>query len=229
MLPISEPPVLWSFRRCPYAMRARLALAVSETPVWLREVVLRDKPSAMLDASPKGTVPVLVLSDGTVIDQSRDIMLWALNRHDPERWLAGNLHSHIARIDENDARFKHHLDRYKYPDRYGLPDGLADRAKGFAILQTWDQQLAKTPFLNGEVFGLTDAALAPFVRQFANTDRAWFDQQALSHLQAWLADFLASDRFAAIMTKHAKWEAGPGHLSFSGLVFSEQPDHKAGP
>ncbi|MGB5485315.1 glutathione S-transferase N-terminal domain-containing protein, partial [Parasphingorhabdus sp.] len=114
---MTELPLLYSFRRCPYAMRARMALLISETPVRLREVVLRDKPTEMIAASPKATVPVLVLPDGQVIDESLAIMHWALERNDPEHWLQGNA-AESALIAEADGPFKRHLDRYKYPVRY---------------------------------------------------------------------------------------------------------------
>jgi len=194
---------------------ARLALLVSRTPVWLREVVLRNKPAAMLAVSPKGTVPVLVLADGCVMDESLDIMLYALSRHDPEGWLNRDGPDTRALIGRNDGPFKHHLDRYKYPDRYGLPDGHAHRADGLAILRDLEQRLAHSACLAGPAFGLADAALLPFIRQFANTDRDWFDAQPLPHLQAWLTTGLASDRFAAIMRKYPVWESGTGTLVFS--------------
>ena len=124
-------PVLYSFRRCPYAMRARLTLAASGTKCELREVVLAQKPQALVQVSPKATVPVLVLPDGMVLEQSLDIMLWALRRHDPQHWLPTStleLDSALALITQCDGDFKFHLDRYKYPNRYALPDGLADRS-----------------------------------------------------------------------------------------------------
>ena len=163
-------PVLYSFRRCPYAMRARLALAVSGTRGELREVRLSAKPQAMLAASPKGTVPVLVLPGGTVLDESLDIMRWALTNRDPEGWLARDDAGLIAM---NDGPFKHDLDRYKYPERYGVDAG-AHREGGLAFLREIDRRLAHTAQLCGAARGLTDAAIMPFVRQFAAVDREWF-------------------------------------------------------
>ena len=201
-------PVLWSFRRCPYAMRARLALAASETPVEHREVLLRDKPAEMLAASPKGTVPVLVLPVGTVIEESLDIMRWALARHDPRGWLApGDAMFELVAV--NDGPFKQALDRYKYPDRYEGEDALKNRARGLEILTGLDARLAGSAFLCGEAMSLADAAIFPFVRQFAHTDRDWFAAQALPHLQAWLAGHLASPVFVAIMHKYPLWHPGP--------------------
>ena len=207
-------PVLYSFRRCPYAMRARLALAVSGESYELREVVLRDKPAELLAASPKGTVPVLVLPDGTVIDQSLDVMLWALRRNDPQSWLLpprGSLDAMLALVAGNDGDFKRHLDRYKYPNRY--PNESADdanafaqhhRAQGAAWLAKLDGMLAEG-WLLGARASLADMALLPFARQFAHTDAAWFAAQAWPRLQAWLADFEGSALYAGVMGKHAPW------------------------
>jgi glutathione S-transferase len=192
-------PILYSFRRCPYAMRARMALAVSGAPHEIREVKLRDKPAAMLAASPKGTVPVLVLADGQVIDESLDIMRWALGQNDPERWLDGN---DTALIAANDGPFKHHLDRYKYSDRHGT-DPLEHRAQGLALLADLDARLRRHAYLCGETRMLTDAAILPFVRQFAAVDRTWFDAQKLPALQRWLAEGLASPLFTEVMARQS--------------------------
>lgn len=200
-------PILYSFRRCPYAMRARLALAASETSVEHREVLLRDKPAEMLAASPKGTVPVLVLSDGQVIEESLDIMRWALDRNDPSGWLAPD-EAMFGLVAINDGPFKQALDRYKYPNRYPGEDAQENRARGLEILTTLEARLARSAFLCGEAMSLADAAIFPFVRQFAHTDRDWFAAQDLPHLQAWLAAHLASPIFRAIMQKHPVWEAG---------------------
>lgn len=197
-------PVLYSFRRCPYAMRARLAIAASATRCELREVRLSAKPAAMLAASPKGTVPVLVLADGEVIDQSIDIMRRVLARHDPEGWLDRD---DPALIAANDGPFKHHLDRYKYPERHAA-DPLAHRAEALALLRDLDDRLGRSRYVCGDARGLADAALAPFVRQFAAVDQAWFDALPLPHLQAWLANYLASDLFAAIMIRTPFWAPG---------------------
>jgi glutathione S-transferase len=203
-------PVLYSFRRCPYAMRARLALQASAVQVELREILLKDKPAALLQASPKGTVPVLVLQDGRVLEQSLDIMLWALRRSDPLGWLptdAQELEVALACIATNDGVFKQALDRYKYPARYALTDGLAQRAQAATILQQWQQCLQRQPFFNGAHWGLTDAALAPFVRQFAHTDAPWFAAQDWPCLQQWLQRFESSAAFAAVMHKAPVWSA----------------------
>ncbi|MEM1088258.1 MAG: glutathione S-transferase [Pseudomonadota bacterium] len=203
-----ELPILYSFRRCPYAMRARLALQVSGVACRLREVVLRDKPGEMLAISPKGTVPVLQLIDGTVLDESRDIMLWALEQNDPDGWLDIDMDAATVLIDECDGPFKHTLDRYKYPNRYGLEDGIAHREKGREFLILLNERLAQSAHLFGSDVRYPDAAITPFIRQFANTDREWFDVQPLPHLQRWLNDHLSSDLFAAIMTKVPQWRSG---------------------
>ncbi len=201
--------VLYSFRRCPYAIRARLALAVSGTRCALREVKLSAKPRAMLDASPKGTVPVLVLPDGTVIDESLDIMRWALEKHDPENWLARD---DAALIAANDTAFKHDLDRYKYPDRHGA-DALEHRDKGLEFLRVLDDRLALAGQLCGQTRGLADAAIMPFVRQFAAVDREWFDALPLHHLDVWLAGHLDSDLFDAVMMRVKPWSPGDAEVA----------------
>jgi glutathione S-transferase len=209
---LSPPlPLLYSFRRCPYAMRARLALQASGTLVELREVELKNKPEALLQASPKGTVPVLVLPEGPVLEQSLDIMLWALQTHDPLGWLPpdGSAHSDtLACIASNDGAFKQALDRYKYPARFALDNGLQHRAKGAQILKTWELRLRQNTFMAGAHWGLLDAALAPFVRQFAHTDPAWFAAQDWPLLARWLQLFEASPAFAAIMQKEPPWQQG---------------------
>jgi glutathione S-transferase len=210
-------PILYSFRRCPYAMRARLALATSGTVCVLREVVLARKPTALLLASPKGTVPVLVLPDGQVLDQSLDIMLWALRRNDPKRWLPKSpqaLEASLRLIAECDGDFKANLDRYKYPNRYALPGGAVHRESAAQFLKTLDATLTAQCFLNGPHFGLADAAIAPFVRQFAHTDPAWFSGQPWSALQQWLDKFEVCGDYTRVMDKFAAWVEGQDVLLF---------------
>jgi len=207
-------PVLYSFRRCPYAMRARLALHASGIALEHREVVLKNKPAHMLALSPKGTVPVLLLPDGQgphggrVLEQSLDIMLWALRQQDQRAWLPSadmDMADALALIAHNDGPFKQQLDRYKYPNRSGLESGVVDRDAAALWLHTLDARLRTQPFLSGLRFGLADAAIAPFVRQYAHTDPTWFAAQAWTALAAWLAAFEDSALFAAIMVKHAPW------------------------
>ncbi len=206
---MNATPILYSFRRCPYAMRARLALAVSGTSVELREIVLRAKPAGMLAASPKGTVPVLLPGDGSVIDQSLDIMRWALGRNDPEAWLAGDDADLIA---ECDARFKHHLDRYKYPDRHGS-NPLDHRAEAVDWLGGLEHRLAGQDNMCGATRTLADMAIMPFVRQFGAVDPDWFAVQPLPAVHAWLDRHLTSALFATVMLRVPPWQSGdPPHL-----------------
>jgi len=211
-----DAPILYSFRRCPYAMRARLALLVSGIRCEMREITLAHKPSNMLEASPKGTVPVLVLKD-RVLDQSLDIMHWALGQNDPEGWstsgqtLDEEAHA-LVRIC--DYAFKTHLDRYKYPNRYDLPNGLADREAGSVYLDQLNTKLMQSKFLMGAKWSWVDAAVAPFVRQFARTDRAWFDAQAWTPLQNWLTQFEQSESFIAVMHRYKIWYEGTKPVAF---------------
>jgi len=215
-LPFSAP-ILYSFRRCPYAMRARLALLVSGQRCVVREVVLKNKPAALLAASPKGTVPVLVLASGEVLDQSLAIMLWALHQHDPEQWLTANdppLEAALTLIAQCDGDFKADLDRYKYPHRFGLPNGQLHQAKGAVFLDSLNQRLSEHAHLTGTQASLADVALAPFVRQFAHTDRAWFTRQPWAALQAWLTQFEQSAAFAGVMHKYPAWEPDQANTLF---------------
>lgn len=204
-------PILYSFRRCPYAMRARMALLASETQVTLREILLRDKPAAMLEASPKGTVPVLVLGDGTVVDESLDVMQWALSHHDPMGLTA---HRDADLIAQNDGPFKQALDRYKYPTRYELDDVALPRAEGMQHLRAIDQRLSGQKYLAGNAPGFTDFAVFPFIRQFSMVDGNWFAQQQLPNLKPWLASLVESEMFAAAMVKHQPWQEGDTETIF---------------
>ncbi|WP_422345238.1 glutathione S-transferase [Parasphingorhabdus sp.] len=208
-------PILYSFRRCPYAMRARMALLISETPVRLREVVLRDKPEEMIASSPKATVPVLVQDDATVIDESLAIMQWALDRNDPAEWL-DDAQAGADLIAEADSDFKDNLDRYKYPTRYDDVDPMAHRSAGLAFLEKLEKPLAAQGQLLGTQPRLADFAIFPFIRQFANNDRNWFDAQPLPGLQKWLAAHLGSDLFAAAMKKYPQWKTGDPEPLFAG-------------
>lgn len=212
-------PIFYSFRRCPYAIRARLALVVSNCICELREVVLRDKPPEILAVSPKGTVPVLIDIDGRVIEESLDIMLWALAQNDPEKWLmpeSGDLAGMRELIAECDRDFKYNLDRYKYPNRYQNIDGIVHRNAGYLYLERLNRQLSQTRYLFGNYPALADMAIAPFVRQFAHTDLLWFNQQPLTHLQAWLSWFVDGEIYHHVMNKYPKWESGN-----RGIIFPE--------
>ncbi|KQN44999.1 glutathione S-transferase [Pseudomonas sp. Leaf48] len=195
---------LYSFRRCPYAMRARLALRYSGVAVDIVEVSLKAKPAEMLALSAKGTVPVLSV-DGRVIDESLDIMRWALAQNDPQDWLlkddpVGT--EQIARlIEENDTQFKVHLNRYKYAERYPEQPMEFYRTEGEVFLRELDELLERRDYLLADHPTLADMALMPFVRQFAHVDREWFAQTPYRRLQAWLQRLLESELFTAVMKK----------------------------
>ena len=210
------PPLLYTYRRCPYAMRARMALLQAGRPFQAFEIVLRDKPAGLLAASPKGTVPVLVLPEGGVLEQSWDIMRWAWcgeggHVPDPDTdgwWARAQTPDNLARVERNDGAFKRLLDRHKYPERFvtGTTTAAAVRATACAealhtCLMPLEQSLQAQAWLGGRTPCATDLALFPFVRQFAAVDPAWFAAQALPALQAWLAHWLASPLFAACMVK----------------------------
>ena len=205
------PPILYSFRRCPYAMRARLALHVSGIVVEVREVSLRNKPESMLLASPKGSVPVLVLPDGRVIDESWDIMQWALRQHAPDNWLGENdayLEAAKPLLHENDSTFKAALDRYKYFERHPAHPQSFYRAQGEAFLQQLETRLRTTQHLLGDTPSIADAAIFSFIRQFAEVDQDWFVRAPYSSLRQWLSRFLDSKEFLAVMKKYPVWQAG---------------------
>ncbi|MHB2242048.1 glutathione S-transferase [Pseudomonas monsensis] len=191
---------LYSFRRCPYAMRARMALRYCAVPVEIVEVSLKAKPAEMLAISPKGTVPVLD-AGGQVIDQSLEIMRWALAQHDPQGWLLGGDPRIAELIEANDQVFKVHLNRYKYAERYPEQPMEVYRAEGALFLQRLDELLTDREYLLADHASLADIALLPFVRQFAHVDREWFAQTPYVRLQAWLQRFLESDLFTSIMKK----------------------------
>lgn len=199
-------------------MRARMALTVSAEPYRHREIVLRNKPAEMISISPKATVPVLELPDGRVLDESLDIATWALGINDPEQWLApqnGSVQNMMELIDINDGPFKQHLDRYKYANRYDADtDPEHHRSEGYSFLHTLNTRLGEHAHLFGGRACLADYAIFPFVRQFANTDRDWFDGQPLSDLQKWLEAHLSSDLFQNIMKKLAPWKPGDKEPQF---------------
>ena len=211
-------PLLYSFRRCPYAMRVRMAIRYSGVTVELREVLLRALPESLLACSPKTTVPVLVLPDGTVLEESRDIMEWALARHDPGHWLPAAGSDAAAQsavlISANDTLFKPQLDYYKYAVRY--PEHPADyyRAQGEQFLQRLELRLQQHAWLLGECMTVADVAIFPFLRQFAHVDRDWFCQAPYPCLQHWLQRLLDSELFSAVMCKYPPWKPGDAPVLF---------------
>jgi len=207
-MPVAALPILYTFRRCPYAMRARLAIAASGVSVEHREIALRNKPQAMLDISPKGTVPVLQLVDGRVIEQSLDIMLWALALNDPQQWLQGEKSlpdAAKALIDTNDGPFKFWLDRYKYADRYPEHTAAHYRQQAEEFLRCLERLLETQEYLSGARLSIADMAIFPFIRQFAAVDKTWFATSDYVRLQRWLDEQLISDLFLEVMVKRDCW------------------------
>ena len=209
-MPAPQYPILYSFRRCPYAMRARLALQAASIVYELREVVLSNKPAQMIALSGKGTVPVLQLQSGAVIDESIDVMHWALGQSDPHAWLAADDTATKRLIEQNDSSFKEDLDHYKYHVRH--PEHPPEYYRGGA-----EHFLAKLERLLGAHGGcallrdrvtLADIAVFPFVRQFAHVDRNWFDNSRYGLLQQWLRGFEQSHLFLSIMKKFPAWVNG---------------------
>lgn len=204
---------LYSFRRCPYAMRARLAIVLAELKVELREIVLKNKPTQMLAISPKGTVPVLELveTDGSsrrVIEESRDILQWALEQHDPQAVLDVEPASAQALIEQNDNEFKHWLDRYKYADRHPELSQIEYRERGEVFLQVLETLLAQHRYLLGDTISSADIGIMPFVRQLAHVDQEVFYQLPYPHLQQWLRDWLQHPAFQQVMVKLPAWQEG---------------------
>ena len=188
-----------------------MAIAASGTTVRLREILLRDKPEDMLAASPKGTVPVLI--DGAkVIDESLDVMVWALAQNDTEGWL---LRKDDAVVAENDGPFKHHLDRYKYATRYEGADAEEHRTAGLDFLQKLEPRLAGNDHLHGATRGFTDIALFPFVRQFRIAGKDWFDAAPIPNVQRWLKTLTESDLFKSVMEKYPLWKETGEEIEFS--------------
>ena len=193
-------PILYTFRRCPYAIRARMALAYSKIKVHQREVDLKNKPQDMINASPKATVPVLIVHEGYVIDESIDIMLWALTQSDPDSWLNPELKDKCdALIHTNDFKFKPILDNYKYPQKSIKKDPEYYREQAKIYLNQLNALLMKNPYLLTDHISFADVALFPFIRQCYMVDPLWFEHSELKHLQTWLHSFLNSELFLTVM------------------------------
>jgi len=214
---LNAHPILYSFRRCPYAIRTRMALKYSQIKLELREIVLKNKPRELLDASPKGTVPVLILPSGEVLEESLEIMLWALNQSDPDDWFPLQQQSEIlAWIQKNDHEFKPHLDRYKYADRYPEYPMTVYRERLQVFYQNLETSLSQNNYLCGAQITLADIALFPFIRQSAFVDKAWFDEAAYPCLQKWLRHWLNSDLFQVIMPKYPAWTPNSEIVFYNG-------------
>ncbi|WP_394203725.1 glutathione S-transferase [Shewanella waksmanii] len=213
----AQQPILYSFRRCPYAMRARLGLLLGKQQVQLREIILKYKPQAMLDASPKGTVPVLILNSGEVIDESLDIMLWSLQQHDPDNLLlAGTPKQELAQalIATNDNQFKPWLDKYKYADRHPEHDESYYRQQGESFIAQLESLLRKQDNLLGSSASIADFAIFPFIRQFAHVDRNWFFAADYPNVQRWLTAHINSEIFTQAMQKYPQWLDDPSVITF---------------
>lgn len=210
-------PVLYSFRRCPYAIRARLAIACVGIDVELREILLRDKPRSMLDISAKGTVPVLAMDDGKVLDESLDIMVWALRMQRQHPWLDGyDLPESRKLIDRNDGVFKYYLDRYKYADRYPERPREYYRLQAEFFIRSLESRLKASQFLCSDRVSLIDAAIFPFIRQFSMVDAVWFAALSYPRLQVWLKKWLNSALFKSVMKKYPVWRPGDRPVWFGG-------------
>ncbi|WP_435275137.1 glutathione S-transferase [Psychrobium sp. nBUS_13] len=209
-------PILYSFRRCPYAMRARMALTLNQVSVEIRELILKNKPAEMLLASPKGTVPVLIANNGQIIEESLEVMDYAVT-HGTHSILKAPTSAELTLIAENDDVFKANLDKYKYFDRFPQQTQQDYRAHGEVFLRQLEQRLAIQDFLFGHNQSYGDIAIFPFVRQFAHVDKAWFDGADYPHLKKWLDNFLQSSAFLNVMKKIPCWQTGdaPTYFPFS--------------
>lgn len=202
-------PILYSFRRCPYAMRARMAIHISNQKCEIREVLLRDKPPSMLEYSSKGTVPVLVLQSGEVIDESLDVIDWALNLNDPDNWQRSKDNEKTKELIKiNDGEFKHHLDRYKYSKRYDNEDPEFHRKKCLSFIKKVNSELQNSKYIFDDEISYIDISLLPFIRQFRIADNEWFDELPYENVKSWLSNFLNSELLKSIMSKYDLWKEG---------------------
>ena len=208
-------PILYSFRRCPYAMRARMAIHISDQRCELREVLLRDKPPSMLQYSAKGTVPVLILQDNKVIDESLDVIDWALNLNDPDDWQRSKDKEKTKELIKiNDGEFKYHLDRYKYSKRYDNEDPEFHRKKCLKFIESINNELNNSKYIFDDNISYTDIVLLPFIRQFRIADIEWFDSLPYDNLKKWLSSFLNSSLLNSIMKKYDLWKEGDKSIVF---------------
>ena len=208
-------PILYSFRRCPYAMRARMAIHASGQKCELREVLLRDKPPSMIEYSLKGTVPVLILQDGNVIDESLDVIDWALNLNDPDNWQRSKDNEKTKELIKiNDGEFKHHLDRYKYSKRYDNEDPEFHRKKCLKFIESVNNELNNSKYIFDDNISYADIVLLPFIRQFRIADIEWFDSLPYDNLKKWLSSFLDSSLLNSIMKKYDLWKEGDKSIVF---------------
>ena len=201
--------IIYSFRRCPYAMRARMAINISNQKCEIREVLLRDKPPSMLEYSSKGTVPVLVLQSGEVIDESLDVIDWALNLNDPDNWQRSKDNEKTKELIKiNDGEFKHHLDRYKYSKRYDDEDPEFHRKKCLSFIEKVNSELQNSKYIFDDEISYIDISLLPFIRHFRIADNEWFDELPYENVKSWLSNFLNSELLKSIMSKYDLWKEG---------------------
>ena len=215
-------PILYSLQHCPYAMRARLGLVMAQQQVMLRAVTTKNKPDEMLAASPKGTIPVLILPDAKIIDESLDIMLWALQQNDPEDLLHKDnpcdLPAMIDLIKRNDQEFKPQLEIYKKAKRFHQKNEIEERQKCEVFITELEQRLTtKGAYFIGQKPGLIDYALLPFVRQFSRVNRPWFVQSQYPNLRAWLEGHVQSRNYAKAMAKYPLWLDEHEECLFGGI------------
>lgn len=206
---MTKLPVLYSFRRCPYAIRARMAIAYADIPIEIREIDLKNKPAAMIACSPKATVPVLQLPDATVIEESLQIMRWCLEQYDPENWLLQQSDMASAAwqlIDQNDNEFKPKLDYYKYSARFPEQSEQQYRSAAEPFLQQLESLLQQNAYLLSTTPSIADIAIMPFIRQFAYVDMAWFSNSHYPKLQQWLQILLQCEQYTRVMRKYPLWQ-----------------------
>jgi len=206
-----DVPVLYSFRRCPYCMRAHMALKYAGLKTELREVDLKDYPQQALEKSPKATVPVLLLPDGTVIDESWDILKWALSQNDPDNWTGSDdeylLDAEIL-METNDFSFKDDLDRYKYADRYPEHSAEHYRQACEQFIEELEDMLAENEYLLADQITLADIGVFPFIRQFSLVDKEWFDKAPYPQVRGWLNKLIETQLFQQVFQKHVTWKQG---------------------
>ena len=210
-------PILYSFRRCPYAMRARLAIKYSKIEVELREVDLNNIPDALAKISSDETVPVIMEADGTVIDESWDIVKWAVKKNDPDGWQGDEGSFDIDAemlVEINDYSFKADLDHYKYADRYPEHPMEYYRSEGETFLAELEERLSSSNYLSSDSLSISDIAVFPFIRQFASVDKTWFDSAPYPKVQNWLMLLLESELFISVMDKYPLWKEGDEPVIF---------------
>ncbi len=208
---INPHPILYTFRRCPYAIRARMALAYSNITIEIKEIFLQNRPQELFDISPKGTVPVLCLNNSKIIDESLDIMQWSLTQNDPDSWIIPNLDIQLKLIKENDSEFKYWLDRYKYYDRYPEHDKNYYREKCGEYISKLNIMLKDNAYLYSNKISIADVAIFPFIRQCANVDTDWFSGTFLN-TNTWLTLLIESKLFLSIMHKYPEYQSGQKSL-----------------